>query len=289
LLLKNNIFFSKKKIDLVKVFEIFWKKKLKITLFLFLFMTFFYFVGIIQTQKYIKIVNIYNNYLIENYNDFQLQPQSKTSFQVLSDNRYQLLNKISKNTLHELIETNFFRMLEENFNTNNYYEEFLKIYPSFDKTLDAPKLVVKKVPKKIELHFLYNRNDNKELINQYVEYIFDLTFFEHKLQIEKNIKISLMNEIGVINACKNFEKISIQNDSCNILKEQYAFNKKRLQSLEKVKKYRDLDPDFVFYNVIYSSSVLMKKKIELYIIFGFLMGLFVSGLLFFNLDTRRFK
>ena len=287
MLLKNNIIFSKKKIDLVKVSEIFWKKKIKITLFLFLFMTFFYFVGIIQKQKYITIVNIYNNYFIQNYNNIQLHP-SEMSFQEPLDNRYKLLNKISNNTLRELFETNFFGILEEKLNTNNFYEEFLKIYPSFDKTLDVPKLVVKKVPKKIELHFLHNGNDTKELINQYIEYIFDLTFLEHKRQIEKNIKISLINEIGVINVCENLAKRPIQDDSCNILKEQYNFNKERLKSLDKVKKYRDLDPDFVFYNIIYSSA-LMKKKIELYITFGFLMGLFVSGLLFFNLDTRRFK
>lgn len=289
MLLKNNIIFSKKKIDLYKVFEIFWKQKSKITLFLFLFVTFFYFIGIIQTQKYITTVNISNNSFIENIITIPTAQRSVTSSTETLDKRYEFLKNIANSSLNDFYETNFFLLLELNFNKKNSYEEFLKIYHNFDKKLDLPKLIVKKIPKKIELQFVHTDNYNKELINKYIEYIFDLTILEHKLQIEKNIKMTLIHEIDVINACKNFEKTLIQSDACNLLKEQFNFIKKKFKALEKVNVYKDVDPDFVFYNIFYSSPVLISKKIELFIIFGFLMGLFVSGLLFFNLDTRKFK
>jgi LPS O-antigen subunit length determinant protein (WzzB/FepE family) len=286
LLLNNNIFFSKKKIDLYKVFEIFWKQKIKIILTLFLFVTFFYFFGIIQSQKYITTVTISNIYSLENNSGIQSSP--KISNIEPLDKRYELLKKIINNTVNEFSETNFFSLLDRNFNKKNSFEKFLKISHNFDKKLDVPELIVKKVPNIIELQFIHNDTDNKELVNKYIEYIFDLTFLEHKLQIEKNIKIFLVNENVIKDICINLEKSFIQSDACNLAKEQLNFNNKRIKALEKINLYRDIDPDFIYYNVFYFSPILINKKLELYITFGFLMGLFASGLLFFNLNVRRF-
>jgi hypothetical protein len=276
-ILKKNLFFSDKKIDLYQAFDIFLEKKFKIISFIFFFVIIFFLLGLKLSTKYYYTVNI-----ISNYN------QKSISNEKYNENENDLITNLLKETLkndsHYLEKSNFFSILEKNFLNKKLLTKFLNTNTKVDY---LENFYVKRLNNKFELFYEFNKEINNKFLYEYVEYIFDLSFLEFKDITLKSLKIEIsgLNDFEII--CGNLTNTVLLSESiCSIKKEKVYYYQRYLKKLEKMESFKDYDNNSIYFTIDGTSPELRSKITYFYIIYGLFVGLFLSFFLFFNKKNK---